>query len=144
MKICVIQPEYCLDHSRSEEFLRWELEALDKCDETMDVIALPESSDTPCLAHSKEQRLWSYENLNSPILEKAKETAKRCHAIVFVNARSPEEKGLRNTTFVIDRQGEVVGKYFKEHLTPVSAAWRKWITATPMSPPSPPSLSWRA
>ena len=46
MKVCVIQPLYCVDHSRTEEFLQWELDALDKCDETMDVIGLPESSDT--------------------------------------------------------------------------------------------------
>lgn len=118
MKVCVIQPRYCVDHSQTEAYLQWELDALDRCDETMDVIALPESSDTPCLAHTQEQRLFSYENCNGRILEKARETAKRCKAIVFVNARSAEEKGLRNTTFVIDRQGEVVGKYFKEHLTP--------------------------
>jgi len=119
MKVCVIQPEYCLDHSRSEEFLRWELEALDKCDESMDIIAMPESSDTPCLAHSQEQRLWSYENLNAPILDKAKQTAKRCNAIVFINARSTQENGmLRNSTFVFDRQGKLAGIYHKQHLTP--------------------------
>lgn len=118
MKVCIIQPEYCVDHSRSEEFLQWELEALDKCDESMDIIALPESSDTPCLAHNQQERLWSYQNLNARILEKAKETAKRCNAIVFVNARSDEAGGLRNTTYAIDRQGNVAGKYFKEHLTP--------------------------
>ena len=118
MKVCVIQPEYCLDHSRTEEFLQWELDALDQCDESMDVIALPESSDTPCLAHTQQERLFSYDNCNARLMEKVKETAKRCNAIVFFNARSAEEKGLRNTTFVVDRQGNVVGKYFKEHLTP--------------------------
>ena len=28
MKVCVIQPQYCLDHSRSEEFFGWELECM--------------------------------------------------------------------------------------------------------------------
>ena len=119
MKVCIIQPEYCLDHSRSEEYLQWELEALDKCDSTMDIIVLPESSDTPCLAHSGEERLWSYEHLNKRILEKAAETAKRCNSILFVNARSTQENGmLRNSTFVFDRQGKLAGIYHKQHLTP--------------------------
>lgn len=119
MKVCIIQPEYCLDHSRSEEFLQWELEALDKCDESMDIIVLPESSDTPCLAHNQNDRLWSYEHLNKPILDKASQTAKRCNSLVFVNARSAQENGmLRNSTFVFDRQGQLVGTYHKQHLTP--------------------------
>ena len=71
MKVCVIQPEYCLDHSRSEEFLQWELDALDKCDSSMDIIVLPESSDTPCLARTGEQRLYSHHSCNARILEKA-------------------------------------------------------------------------
>lgn len=119
MKVCIIQPEYSVDHSRSEEFLQWELDALDKCDESMDIIVLPESSDTPCLAHNQDERLWSYRNLNKRILDKAAQTAKRCNAILFVNARSTQENGmLRNSTFVFDRQGEVVGTYHKQHLTP--------------------------
>ena len=46
------------------------------------------------------------------------ESAKRCNAIVFVNAHSYDEsKNGRNTTFAFDREGNLVGKYFKEHLT---------------------------
>lgn len=119
MKVCVIQPEYCQDHSRTEEYLQWELDALDKCDESMDIIAMPESSDTPCLARTGEQRLYSHHSCNARILEKAKAIAKRCNAIVFINARSTMENGmLRNSTFVFDRQGNLAGLYHKQHLTP--------------------------
>ena len=119
MKVCVIQPEYCQDHSRSEEYLQWELDALDKCDESMDMIVMPESSDTPCLARSQDQRIWSYNNLNARILEKAAQTARRCKALLFINARSTQENGmLRNSTFVFDREGNQVGIYHKQHLTP--------------------------
>jgi glycerophosphoryl diester phosphodiesterase/predicted amidohydrolase len=119
MKVCVIQPQYCTDHSRTEEFLKWELEALDQCDESMDIIAMPESSDTPCLAHSGEERLRSHAMCNKVILDKAAATAKRCKAIVFINARSTQENGmLRNTTFVYDREGNLAGQYHKQHLTP--------------------------
>ena len=119
MKVCVIQPRYCVDHSRTEEFLQWELDALDQCDDSMDIIALPESSDTPCLAHTQAERLFSYENCNKRILDKAAQTAKRCNSLVFVNARSTQENGmLRNTTFVFDREGKLAGQYHKQHLTP--------------------------
>ena len=119
MKVCVIQPEYSVDHSRTEELLQWELDALDRCDETMDLIAMPESSDTPALAHCEKERLESYKIANRRILQKAAETAKRCSALVFVNARSTQENGmLRNTTFVYDRQGNLAGQYHKQHLTP--------------------------
>ena len=57
MKTCVIQPAYCLDFSRSDEFLEWEINELDKCDPSMDVIVLPEYSNVPCLAKTKCETL---------------------------------------------------------------------------------------
>ncbi len=55
----------------------------------------------------------------APIIEKkAKETAKRCNAIVFANYGYKTDKGYRNTTHVIDRNGKEVGRYFKEHPAP--------------------------
>ena len=126
MKVCVIQPRYCTDHSRTEEFLKWELEALDKCDESMDIIAMPESSDTPCLAHSDAERLQSHALCNKTVLDKAAATAKRCGAIVFINARSVQENGmLRNTTFVFDREGNLAGQYHKQHLTPGECTYKE-------------------
>lgn len=116
MKVCIIQPEYCLDHSRSEEFFQWELDALDKCDESMDVIAMPEYSNIPCYAKTKEQMLYSYEKFTQPLLEKASETAKRCNAIVFLSCVHETENGLRNGTIAIGRDGEPVGAYHKQHL----------------------------
>ena len=38
--------------------------------------------------------------------------------MIFVSARSQEPTGSRNTTYAFNRQGEPVGKYFKQHLTP--------------------------
>ncbi len=117
MKVCIIQPEYSLDFSRAEELFRWELDALDQCDDSMDVILLPEYSDIPCLTHNAEERQESYRRFNGVLMEKVSQTARRCNAIIFFNARSAEPEGLRNTTFAVDRQGNIAGKYFKEHLT---------------------------
>ena len=118
MKVCVIQPEYQLDFAESDRLFAWELEALDRCDETLDLIVLPESADTPALASTAQERARAYEKYNAPLLEKAAQTAKRCGAVLFVNARDQSENGLRNTTFAFDRQGRLAGKYFKQHLTP--------------------------
>ena len=122
MKACIIQPPYYTDHSRSDECFKWELDLLDKCDDTMDLIVLPEACDIPCLAKTLDERMSSVNKYNKIILDKAKETAKRCNAIVFINARYKAENGYRNTTYAIDRSGKIVGMYFKEHPTPGEVA----------------------
>lgn len=52
------------------------------------------------------------------MIEECKKTAIRCNAMVFFNARYLTETGLRNTTYALNRKGEIAGLYFKEHLTP--------------------------
>ena len=39
--------------------------------------------------------------------------------MLFVNALSLENTGYRNTTYAFNRNGELVGKYFKKHLPPL-------------------------
>ena len=53
-----------------------------------------------------------------PLLEKCKQTAKRCHALMFVNTLSRVGDDWRNTTFCFNREGELAGKYFKKHIPP--------------------------
>lgn len=118
MKVCIIQPLYSTDYSRCAELAANYLNYLDKCDESMDLIVLPESSDIPCVAKTKEESEACVAKFNAPLLQKAAETAKRCHAMVFVNARMETETGLRNTTYCFDRSGKIAGTYFKEHLVP--------------------------
>ena len=118
MKVCIIQPPYSVDYEKTEEYFGLEIELLEKCDASMDIIVMPESCDVPCLAPTKEQSEASVEKFNTKLLEKASETAKRCNAMVFVNARLKNEKGYRNTTFAFNRNGEIAGKYFKQHLVP--------------------------
>ncbi len=123
MKVCVIQPLYSVNYDSSEAFFEAQLELMDRCDESMDLIVMPESCDIPCLAKTAEEAKRSTERFRERILQKASETAVRCNAILFVNARSYEEsESGRNTTYAIDRRGVVVGKYFKHHLTPGEVA----------------------
>ena len=91
MKVCIIQPAYSVDFSRSDNYFEQELKLIDMCDESMDLIVLPESSDIPCLAGSIENANLAARKFNERLLKKVSDTAKRCNAIFFVNARSYEE-----------------------------------------------------
>ena len=122
MKVCVIQPEYSVDYARSEELFEKQLQLLHTCDESMDLIVLPESADIPALAKTKELAEASAAKFNATLLAECAQTARRCNAMVFVNARSYWEGGLRNTTYCFDRQGNVAGQYHKQHLTPGEVA----------------------
>ncbi|HHX20325.1 MAG TPA: hypothetical protein GX722_00905 [Clostridiales bacterium] len=118
MKVCVFQPPYSTDFSQSDAYFDLEMEAFDRCDPSMDLIVFPEYVDVPCMAHSAQELAQSRSKYFDRAFEKACETAKRCNAVVFFNAHDQNEKGLYNTTFAIDRKGNLVGKYFKQHLTP--------------------------
>ena len=118
MKICIIQPAYSTDYSLSDRYFDEQLKLIDKCDDSMDLIVLPEAADIPCLAASKAEADASSAKFNGILLTKVAETAKRCNAMFFVNARSEGEKGARNTTYAFNRRGDIVGKYYKQHLTP--------------------------
>lgn len=121
MKACLIQPHYSTNYADSQSCFDAQIKLLEECDESMDIIVLPESADIPALAKGREDQIKSHERYTDLLIEKAKQTAVRCSSIVFVNARYPyegDEARLRNTTYAIDRQGNVVGHYHKQHLTP--------------------------
>ncbi len=118
MKICTIQPPYSMDYSHADALFAWELAALDQCDDTMDVIVLPEYANVPAYAATKEEMLRCYEANSTALLEKAAATAKRCGATVFVNAITDAGSGLRNSTLAFSKNGELAGRYDKQHLVP--------------------------
>ena len=100
---------------------QWELEALDKCDDSMDIIVFPESCDVPCFAPTREIFLQMVEKYSKRLISKAAETAKRCNSMLFINVTADN----RNTTLAFDRNGNVVGKYPKQHLTPGETSKRR-------------------
>ena len=117
MKACIIQPLYSADWSDSEKLFAWELDIMDKCDDSLDLIVLPEATDVPAYAHTREQFLESYNRYNKAILDKASETARRCNSVLFINALYDSGVGLINTTYAFNRNGEIVGRYYKQHPT---------------------------
>ena len=122
MKVCIAQPEYSVDYNRSDELFEKQLQLFEQCDDSMDIIVFPESCDIPCLAKTKEDAEKSAAKYTQKLLEVASATAKRCNSLLFLNARSKTEKGLRNTTYAFNRKGEVAGMYHKQHLTPGEVA----------------------
>lgn len=118
MKACIIQPPYSRDLSCSEDYFEFKLQMLDRCDDSMDIIVLPEYSEVPCATSTKEETLFYHEKYFSTLIEKCVETAKRCRSLVFVNALYEIDGNYRNTTYAFDRNGVLVGKYFKKHLPP--------------------------
>ena len=119
MKACIIQPPYSYDFEKADECFAYKMNLLQACDETVDIIVLPEYSDVPCVTSNWEETLAFHEQYIDVLLQTCRETALRCHALVFVNALSKEDTGYRNTTYVFDREGKLCGKYFKKHLPPV-------------------------
>ncbi len=116
MKAAIIQPYFSTDYNDSEAVTKWECDMMDSCDESTDIIVLPEYSDAQVLTKSKEDYFALVEKYNKTVLEKAAETAKRCGAMVFINAMCLTETGYRNTTYAFDRSGACRGHYFKQHL----------------------------
>lgn len=119
MKACIIQPPYSRDTSYSDEYFNYKLKMLDACDESVDIIVLPEYSDVPCATETLEETLFYHKKYIDILLNKCIETAKRCNALLFVNALYEINDNYRNTTYVYSKKGECIGKYFKKHLPPL-------------------------
>ncbi len=118
MKVCVLQPRYSFDKNDVDTCFKKSLSLLEQCDDSMDLIVLPEYSDVLADVKGKAEYYDAVNKYSPLLLEKAKSTAKRCASLVFVNAGYLTEEGIRNTTYAINRNGEVVGLYFKAHPAP--------------------------
>ena len=113
MKAALIQPEYSKDFSRAEELFEAEVSLLGSCDDSLDIIVMPEYGDIPAMPNSNEDFWASVGSFHGRLLEKAAQTAKRCKSLVFANGIGDK----RNTTYAFDRNGDIFGKYCKRHLT---------------------------
>ena len=118
MKVCIVQPHYSTDFSLAEQYYQWELDRLAECDDSMDLIVLPEACDVPCLSPNGEAFIGAVEKYSEPLQRAAAETARRCHAVVFINLTCKTADGYRNTTVGYGPDGREAGRYYKQHLTP--------------------------
>lgn len=58
MKACIIQPQYSRDVAYTDEYYEYKLNLLAECDETMDLIVLPEYSDVPSSVNTREETIF--------------------------------------------------------------------------------------
>jgi len=117
MKVCVIQPKYSMNPADLDERFEAIIRLMDECDDTMDLIVLPEYSDCPVYERTKEEFEAFTGKCHARLMAHAAETARRCNAVVFAAGADESDQGRRNTVFAFDRQGNLVGKYFKNHPT---------------------------
>ena len=118
MKVNIIQPYYSFNEKDIDSCFEDMFRLLDSCDESADLIVLPEYCDVPADTASKASFHSAVEKYNSEVRRRVIAAAKRCHAIVFANFADKTETGYRNTTFAFDREGNEVGKYYKAHPAP--------------------------
>lgn len=117
MKTRVLQPPYAPTAAGVEASFQWLLDGLKACDESLDLIVLPEFSDVPARTATAAEYHQAVSNNNARLLAACAETAKRCRAVLFVNAIHETPAGIRNTTYAYDRTGSCVGRYYKRHVT---------------------------
>ncbi|MBE6588769.1 MAG: hypothetical protein E7643_01195 [Ruminococcaceae bacterium] len=118
MKVTVIQPPYSYEGADVQKNFDVLLSLLDACDETSDLIVLPEYSDIPADVKDNGEMFRTVDRLGPILLDHAARTAKRCRALLFVNAMHKTETGYRNTTYAFDREGTLLGRYYKAHPAP--------------------------
>ena len=118
MKTCILQPRFSRESRDMDACFRELCALLDECDDSMDLIVLPERC-TALASPENEAQFREALSVYGPQLEALSvKTAKRCRAIVCVNYDAPHGDQFRNTTFVYDREGKLVKRYEKSHPAP--------------------------
>ena len=123
MKARVIQPLFAMDEAGLDASYEWTLRELRGCDPSLDIVVLPEFSEVPGKT-SNEGFLETVHKYGPKLLETCEETARRCSTLVFCGAIDTSCEKPRNAVFVYGRDGSLLGKYYKEHLT--AGEWQKY------------------
>ena len=123
MKARVIQPLFAQDQAGLDKSFEWTLQELRKCDSSLDMVVLPEFSEVPGKT-SYEGFLETVHRYGPTLLDECARTARRCSTLVFVGAIDTSWEVPRNALFIFGRDGSLLGKYYKQHLT--AGEWQKY------------------
>lgn len=85
MNVCILQPLFPKEAAEASGFIDWILGELDRCDDTLDLIVLPEYSNAPSVYPNPDDYLADLEAFSEPLLRKVRDTCRRCGAIAAVN-----------------------------------------------------------
>lgn len=116
MKARVIQQYFAQDDKGRVESFQWTIRELDKCDPSLDIIVLPEFADVPGKSQAGEF-IKNAREYGPALQKRCAETARRCRSYVFCGVVDTSLDVPRNAIFIYDRNGELIGKYYKQHLT---------------------------
>ena len=117
MKARVIQQYFAQDRKGLDKSFKWTLDQLKKCDSSLDIIVLPEFCEVPGKT-ADDAEFLEINAKNAPVMIKAcSQTARRCNAVVFAGIVDNTLPVPRNAVYAFGRDGEIAGKYYKEHLT---------------------------
>ncbi len=122
MRVCVLQCEYSDNIADSDILFQKRLTMLDECTQECDIIVLPEYSEVPCSTATDEELTDIHDKFFPLLFEKCTETAQRCKSLLFFNALCNVDGEMRNTTYAINKYGNLVGKYYKTHIPPSERA----------------------
>ena len=123
MRICAIQQPYPYTVEDSPAAVDFLIRELDSCDETLDLIVLPEYSNCPTAFPPGESLPFAIAHTEQ-LETAAVRAAKRCHAVVALSYCVKVGDVYRNTTRIFDRNGNIAGDYYKQQLTTKEPAAR--------------------
>ena len=118
MKACIVQNNYSMNPSDIDSYFSSFIDLINSINEKCDIIVLSEDSDVPCAIKDKDTYSFYVKKNHEPLFSACIALAKRCNSTVFVNSADMQEKGNINTTFVISKEGNIIGKYQKAHPAP--------------------------
>lgn len=119
MRIRVIQPPYpqCTDGTPAT--VSFMIEQLRQCDESLDLILLPECCNLPAGCSDSLLLPKLVQTYGNALFNAVKETAVRCNAVVGINLYiygKGYETVVRNATLLFNKEGRLVAQYNKQHL----------------------------
>ena len=120
MKVRVIQPPYPWKPAGIGDTVSFMLDELNKCDDNLDLILLPECCNAACGCGDSEKLIEYVMQYTDPLISAVRDTAVRCNCVIGINLYYREKpQAVQNTTLLFNRKGELAGKYIKQHL-PIS------------------------
>ena len=141
MNIRVIQPPYPARPEDTGRTVAFIMQELDRCDESLDLILLPECCNAPSGCGDSELLKVLVECNTEPLIRAVKETAIRCNATVGINLYcKTEHQKVQNTTLLFDGRGKLAGKYIKQHL-PVSEYSNPFVDHSYLCDNNPPQCA---
>lgn len=105
----------------------WERQLEPVLHDQPDIVVLPEMCDRPTM-YPKDRVMDYFRSRGDRILDMFRETARqhRCY-IAYPSAYEMPDGTYRNSMLLIDREGEIAGKYHKNHLTILESEQRGYL-----------------